>query len=78
MSPASALRAATLGPARFFGLDAVSGTVAPGMRADLVLLDGDPLTNIANVGRIRAVVSGGRLMERPELDRMMEEAAKAR
>jgi len=49
----------------------LAGSVAPGQRADLVLLEADPLANIANVRRIVAVVRDGVLMDRPALDRLL-------
>lgn len=63
MSSARALRTATLNPARFFGVEREVGTVSAGKRADLVLLNGDPLSDIANVSRIDRVVLGGRLID---------------
>ena len=71
LTPAAALRAATLAPARFLGVDADSGTIAVGKRADLVLLDENPLVDIAATRRIRAVVLGGRWLDRAVLDRMV-------
>lgn len=62
LSPAEALYAATLMPARFLGITRESGTVAVGRRADLVLLDADPLRDIANTRRIHAVLLGGRVV----------------
>jgi len=62
LSPADALRAATLVPARFLRIDHESGTVEVGKRADLVLLDADPLRDIANTRRIHAVLLGGRVV----------------
>lgn len=59
MSPAEALRAATLYPAAYLGLNDEIGTVAEGKRADLVLLDADPLENIRNTRAIAGVVVGG-------------------
>ncbi|MGW4533752.1 amidohydrolase family protein [Nocardia sp. NPDC004340] len=58
LSPAEALHAATAGPAERFGL-ADRGAVAPGLRADLVLLEGDPLTDITATTRIRRIWSAG-------------------
>jgi imidazolonepropionase-like amidohydrolase len=60
LSPAEALRAATLEPARYFGVADSAGTIAVGRRADLVLLDADPLRDIRNTRRIRAVFVNGR------------------
>jgi len=50
------------------------GSVATGKVADLVLLDGDPLQDIANTKRIRAVIQGGRLLDRTALDRLLAHA----
>ena len=74
MSPAEALRTATINPAVFLGRQKAEGEIAPGKRADLVLLDADPLADIRNTRRIRAVVVGGELIERPELDAMLAQA----
>ncbi len=58
--PASAvLRMATLGGARFLGLDGQQGTVAPGKLADLYLVEGDPTQDIGAVRKGRLVVKGG-------------------
>jgi imidazolonepropionase-like amidohydrolase len=62
LPPLEAIRAATIRPAEFFGLEARMGTIAPGMRADLVLLTADPLADISNTRRIEAVVTRGRLL----------------
>ncbi len=62
-TPLEALRAATLNPARYLGATDSLGTVAPGKLADLVLLDGDPLADIANTRRIAAVVADGRVYD---------------
>jgi imidazolonepropionase-like amidohydrolase len=63
LTPLDALRAATVRPAEFFGLEGEMGAIAPGMRADLVLLSADPLADISNTRRIEAVVSKGRLLD---------------
>ncbi len=56
----AALRAATLNPAKLLGLEGRIGTIAPGKRADLLLLDGDPTVDIRNTERIAAVWTRGR------------------
>jgi imidazolonepropionase-like amidohydrolase len=58
-----ALQAATLAPARAMRLDHEWGTLTPGRRADLVVLDADPLADIANVRQVRWVVRAGRMYE---------------
>jgi imidazolonepropionase-like amidohydrolase len=77
MSPQAALQTATVNPARYFGIQRTAGSVASGQRADLVLLDANPLADITNVGRIRAVVVAGRLLDRPELDRVLAQVREA-
>lgn len=73
LSSLGALRAATLDPARFLGRTEELGTVEEGKFADLVLLDADPLEDIRNTRRIRAVVTKGRLLDRDDLDRLIQE-----
>ena len=63
LTPLEAIAAATIRPAEFFSLQHEMGTIAPGMRADLVLLDADPLADIRNSRRIVIVVSKGRIVE---------------
>ena len=74
LTPAQALEAATLTPARFFGLEAEAGAVAPGFRADLVLLEADPLEDIRHTVRIGAVVRDGALLDRAALDAVLAAA----
>jgi imidazolonepropionase-like amidohydrolase len=74
LTPAAALRAATLDPARALGWSAKVGRVAPGLAADLVLLAGDPLADIRNVARIQAVVTNGRYLDRAALNGLLERA----
>lgn len=59
LTPLEALHAATVQPAIFFGIEDEMGTIQPGMRADLVLLDANPLDDISNTRRISGVVSKG-------------------
>ncbi len=68
LGPLEALRAATLNPAKFINATDSLGTVAPGKLADLVLLDANPLADIHNVMKIRAVVANGRYFDRAALD----------
>ena len=57
--PLEAIRIATLDNAAFIGLDAELGSVEPGKRADLVVLDADPLADIANIASVAAVYRNG-------------------
>ena len=60
MTPMAALQAATSVPARVMGQEGDAGTIAPGKRADLVVLDANPLDDIRNTRRVHAVMVGGR------------------
>jgi cytosine/adenosine deaminase-related metal-dependent hydrolase len=62
-TPMEAIQAATIVPARVMHLDKEVGTVIKGMRADLVVVDGNPLTNFADLRQVRLVVSDGRRYE---------------
>jgi imidazolonepropionase-like amidohydrolase len=67
LTPAEALAAATIEPARFLGLADKLGSVRPGLEADLVLLQGNPLADIRNSRRIVAVIRAGRLFDARQL-----------
>jgi hypothetical protein len=71
LSPAEALRAATLSGATYLGRTSDFGTVQTGRYADLVLLDANPLDDIGNSRRIHAVVLNGRVFDRAALDSML-------
>lgn len=75
LSPREALRAATVEPARFLGVR--SGQVAPGHAADLVVLDADPLRDIANTRQLSGVVVRGRYIGPEERTRILAEVASA-
>ncbi|MDX2013500.1 MAG: amidohydrolase family protein, partial [Myxococcaceae bacterium] len=64
LPPAAVLKGATVLPARFISGDGADfGTIEPGKRADLVLLDGDPLADITATSRAVKVMKGGVLVE---------------
>ena len=65
MTPYEALRTATVTPAAALGLDA--GSVQAGKLADLLIVDGDPLEDIANARRVRQVIANGRLYDMRQL-----------
>jgi hypothetical protein len=74
MTPAEALRSATIVPAEFFEMGEDLGTVEEGMLADLVLLTSNPLENITNTRTIHSVVSNGRYIDPDERKRLLEVA----
>jgi imidazolonepropionase-like amidohydrolase len=65
MTPYQALRAATVNTAEALGLDA--GSIEPEKLADIVIVDGNPLENIANTLRVRKVIANGSLFESSDL-----------
>jgi predicted dinucleotide-binding enzyme/cytosine/adenosine deaminase-related metal-dependent hydrolase len=77
LTPLQALQAATLNPARYLEATDSLGTVTPGKLADLVLLDANPLEDIRNTRRIRAVVLDGRYLDRQALDGLLADAERA-
>lgn len=74
LPPMAALQAATLQVPRLLGLPD-HGTVEVGKVADLVLLEGDPLADPRNLGRIAAVICRGRYLDRAELDLLLAGAS---
>jgi imidazolonepropionase-like amidohydrolase len=76
MSPFDVIRAATIEPARYLGMLESTGTIAPGKRADLVLLAGNPLLDIRQTRRIVAVVADGRLIDAAERAHLIRVAAR--
>lgn len=75
MTPLAALRAATLMPAQFLNRPGITGSIAVGARADLVLLRANPLTDIRATRDIEAVVLRGRWFDRPALNELIGSTA---
>ena len=71
LTPYQALEAGTVNPARYFGLEAAFGTIEVGKRADLVLLNANPLENISNVKLQSGVMVAGRWMSSEEIEEGM-------
>ena len=62
-SPEEALEAATITPAHLVGVDKITGSIAIGKAADLVLVEGDPSKKIGDLRNTRTVMMGGKLMD---------------
>ena len=61
LTPAEALRAATLDAARLLGLEDKVGEIRAGEFADIIAVEGDPLKDISTVERVRFVMKGGQV-----------------
>lgn len=77
LTPMEALQTATRNPAQFMGRLSDMGTIEKGKVADLVLLDANPLDDIRNSRKIRAVVLAGRYFSRGDLDEMLTQVEAA-
>jgi imidazolonepropionase-like amidohydrolase len=67
LTPMQVIQLATLGSARVMGMDREAGTIEGGKRADMVLVDGDPLANISDLRKVRRVITNGRVYDPSEL-----------
>lgn len=76
-TPIEAIQAATRGAAQFIGREKEFGTVESGKIADLLLLDANPLENIANIRKILGVIRNGSYLDRAALDAMRAKAKAA-
>ena len=71
LTPMEALQSATITPARYLGWDDALGTIEKGKVADLVLLDADPLVDIANTEKIAGVILRGKYLPKTRLARIL-------
>lgn len=76
LTPYRALRAGTINVARFFGTEDRTGSVTVGKEATLILVDGNPLQNVENAGRISGVVLRGQWLPKEELDKTLAALAR--
>lgn len=77
LSPLEILQSTTLNGAEFLGRQATMGTVEEGKNADLVLLDGNPIQDVANLDRISGVMLKGKYFSKDALDKMKSDVAAA-
>ena len=75
LTPYEALRSATRAPAEFLHAEREFGTVAVGLRADLLLVDGNPLVDVRFAARRVGVLVGGRWLGGSDLDALLERLA---
>ena len=60
MDPLHALRSATSAAARVLGIETETGSVAPGLAADLIAVEGDPASDVKALDAVRLVIADGR------------------
>jgi imidazolonepropionase-like amidohydrolase len=72
LTPLEVLRSATVGGARAMGLEAQAGEIAAGRLADLVILEADPLADIANLEKVYRTIKGGVVYEPEALMRTLD------
>jgi imidazolonepropionase-like amidohydrolase len=70
--PADVLRSATLGPARFMGLEGRLGSIAEGKAASMVLLRANPLEDVRNAQQIEGLFLRGEYFDRGDLDALLD------
>jgi imidazolonepropionase-like amidohydrolase len=66
-TPAEALAAATIVPARLVGREVTTGSIKPGKAADLVLVEGDPSRRVGDLRQTRIVMLDGKLLDADQL-----------
>ena len=74
MSNRQVLQGTTRLACQWLGVEEDRGTIEAGKRADLLLLDADPLENVANTRKISAVILGGRYLPHQKLDKLLAAA----
>jgi len=74
LSPLEAIQSATVRPAEYFLLQDEMGSIDVGKKADMVLLDANPLDDISNTKQISAVITKGRLLTSEDLDELIQSA----
>jgi imidazolonepropionase-like amidohydrolase len=62
-TPMEAIQAATIVPARAMGMEKDSGTIEAGKRADVILVDGNPLENISDIRKVSTVFAAGKIYQ---------------
>jgi hypothetical protein len=77
LTPFEALRTATVLPARFLGQEREVGSIAPGLRADLLLVDGNPLEDPSCLTRPTAVILRGQWLDSSALDGLLDALAES-
>ena len=76
LTPAEALRAATINGAKFLKVDDFYGSLEEGKSSDLLILDANPLIDIGNTQRINTLLMGPKIYSKQDLNAMLESVKK--
>jgi hypothetical protein len=71
MTPLEAIQCATIGSARAMNLDRESGTIEPGKRADMILVEGNPLAIVSDLRHVARVIANGRVYDPSRLSQLV-------
>jgi imidazolonepropionase-like amidohydrolase len=71
LTPFQAIRTATIVPAQVLKMDKVTGSITPGKQADLIIVDGDPLSRIRDIRKVTTVMKAGRLYNPVQLHKLV-------
>jgi imidazolonepropionase-like amidohydrolase len=71
LTPAQAIKTATIIPAQVMKMDKQCGSVEVGKQADIILVDGNPLTNIRDIRKVTAVIKAGRIYNPVSLHKLV-------
>lgn len=71
LTPADAIQTATITPARVMKMDKVTGSIAEGKKADIIIVDGDPLKNIREIRNVTTVIQGEHVYDPGSLHRLV-------
>jgi Amidohydrolase family len=63
LTPMQAIQTATITPAKVMKMDKVTGSIETGKRADIIIVDGDPLQNIRNIRKIESIIKDGNIYD---------------
>ena len=70
LTPMQAIQTATITPAKVMKVNAAYGSIEAGKKADLIIVDGDPLQNIRNIRNVQTVIKDGNVYDPVELHRL--------
>ena len=71
LTPAQAIKTATIIPATVMKVDKQTGSVEAGKQADLIIIDGDPVKNIRDIRNVSVVIKGGQVYDPVKLHQMV-------